>query len=227
MGLRVPDSALADVAVFYEARLGLVTVASRDGGVAFRVGETLLAFVPGPGLPFYHVAVLVPGDRFVAMLDWLRPRVELLPDVAAGQTVFEFPNWDARACYFHDPAGNIVELIAHRGRSESGAVGAFDAAELVGVSELGLVGDPPTLAEKFRDELGLETWDGTVEGEGRLAFVGEQARTLILCRQGRPWLPTGRPAEQHPVEVVLGGEPRGRVVLESGGAISRIGVESR
>ena len=47
-------------------------------------------------------------------------------------------------------------------------------------------------------------------GEARLAFVGEKARTLILCRAGRPWLPTGRPAEAHPVEVVLvAGRPEG------------------
>lgn len=224
VGLRAPEA--ADLATYYEGRLGLAAVASRDGGAAFRIGETVLDFASAAGLPFYHFAVLVPGDRFEAMLEWLQPRVELLPDVATDREVFDFPNWDARACYFHDPAGNIVELIAHRGRSESGVVGAFGAAELVGVSEIGLVGDPPTLASALGNELGLETWDGTVEGEGRLAFVGEQGRTLILCRPGRPWLPTGRPAEAHPLEVALEGEPRGRIVLEAGGFVSRSGSEA-
>ena len=35
-----------------------------------------------------------------------------------GELVFDFTNWDARAFYFHDPAGSIVELIAHRGIGE-------------------------------------------------------------------------------------------------------------
>jgi hypothetical protein len=52
-------------------------------------------------------------------------------------------------------------------------------------------------------ELGL--WDGTVDEPGRLAFVAEKARTLILSPVGRGWLPTGRPAEPYPVEVVLSG----------------------
>jgi len=33
-----------------------------------------------------------------------------------GSGVFDFENWDARAVYFLDPAGSIVELIAHRFR---------------------------------------------------------------------------------------------------------------
>lgn len=28
-------------------------------------------------------------------------------------TLFDFNNWDALACYCLDPAGNILELIAH------------------------------------------------------------------------------------------------------------------
>ena len=151
---------------------------------------------------------------------WARERVELLPDSETGEPVFDFTNWDAEAVYFHDPAGSIVELIAHHGLGETGATGAFAPAELLGVSEVGLVCDPPSLAGALERELGLEVWDGTVAGEGRLAFVGEKGRTLILCRAGRPWLPTGRPAEAHPVEVVLSGAVAGSVPLDAGGSVS-------
>jgi hypothetical protein len=50
---------------------------------------------------------------------------------------------------------------------------------------------------------GLALWSGSLESG--LAFVGERARTLILAPEGRPWLPTGRPAEAHDLEVVLTG----------------------
>ena len=42
-----------------------------------------------------------------------------------------------------------------------------------------------------------------MEGDGRLGFVGERGRVLILADEGRGWLPTGRPAEGYPVAAVL------------------------
>jgi catechol 2,3-dioxygenase-like lactoylglutathione lyase family enzyme len=208
-----------ELAEFYRDRLGLVVVET-DDGLTVEVGESTLEFRPADGTPYYHFALLVPGDRFDAARAWARDRVELLPDRETGEVVFDFTNWDALAVYFHDPAGSIVELIAHRGAGERGATGPFDAAELVGISEIGIVCDPPTTAGDLERELGLELWDGTVAGEARLAFVGEKARTLILCRAGRPWLPTGRPAEAHAVEVVVSGARAATVPLGASGSVS-------
>jgi hypothetical protein len=220
VGPLAPSALLPELAAFSGEQLGL-PVRQEDGAVAVEVGETTLELRAAAGTPFYHLALLVPGDRFEAALAWAAERVELLPDRETGDPVFDFTNWDARALYFHDPAGSIVELISHRGIAEAGATGPFSPGELVGMSEIGIVCDPPSLAAALEHELGLEVWDGTVEGEGRLAFVGEQARTLILCRAGRPWLPTGRPAEAWPVEIVLAGEPAGAIVLEGGGSVRR------
>jgi catechol 2,3-dioxygenase-like lactoylglutathione lyase family enzyme len=180
-----------DLRGFYGGDLGLPVE-----GEEIVVGETRLRFALEAGGAFYHFALLVPGDRFDAALDWAQERVELLGDV------FEFENWDAKAVYFHDPAGNIVELIAHRGLEENGRSGPFVAEELVGFSELGIVGDPPSLLSQLEAQ-GLELWSGTVDEPDRLAFVGEKGRTLILAPPGRGWLPTDRPAEPHPVEYVL------------------------
>jgi catechol 2,3-dioxygenase-like lactoylglutathione lyase family enzyme len=194
--LEAPPAALPKLDGFYAGRLGL----ERHEESGLKVGESKLAFVAGSGEPFYHFALLVPGNRFEAAFDWIGERVELLPG-ANGEVVFDFDNWDALACYFHDAAGNIVELIAHRGIEESIADGPFTAQELVGLSELGLVGDKAVLAGRLRRGLGLEQWDGDLAGEGTLAFVGEKARTFILSPAGRGWLPTGRPAEAHACEV--------------------------
>jgi hypothetical protein len=180
-----------DLRDFYGSELGL----PHDGD-AIVVGETELRFRVEEGGAFYHFALLVPGDRFEAALAWAGERVDLLGDV------FDFDWWDARAVYFHDPAGSIVELIAHRGLEENGRTGAFAADELVGLSELGLVGDPPLLLREL-EQLGLRLWSGTVEESESLGFVGEKGRTFILAPPGRGWLPTGRPAEPHPVVVEL------------------------
>jgi D-alanyl-D-alanine carboxypeptidase len=180
-----------DLRDFYGSELGLPL-----DGEAIVVGETRLRFEVEEGDAFYHFALLVPGDRFDAALAWGRERVELLGDV------FEFENWDAEAVYFHDPAGNIVELIAHHGLEESGRSGGFTAAELLGFSELGIVGDKAQQLRRLESR-GLSLWDGTMDEPDRLAFVGEKGRTVILAPPGRGWLPTGRQAEPHPVEFVL------------------------
>ena len=206
--LRVATGRAADQRDFYASTLELPTQPSPDG-FTVTVGETALSFARGPGEPFYHFALLVPGDRFDAARTWIAQRVALLPHRASGEVVFDFPDWDARACYFHDPAANIVELIAHRDREANGRTGTFRADELRGLSELGLVGAPTQLAPPLTDALGLRVWDGKVADADALAFVGEQARTLILVPEGRGWLPTARPAELHPAEVTLSRDGNG------------------
>jgi hypothetical protein len=162
-------------------------------------GETTLRFVAGEGEPFYHFALLLPGDRFDAALAWADSQFEILADPETGERIFRTTDsWNSSAVYFHDPAGNIVELIAHHGLEEDGRNGAFMPEEILGFSELGLVGDRRALLGRL-EALGLELFRGTVDEPDRLAFVGELGRTFILAPTGRGWLPLGRPAEEHPV----------------------------
>jgi catechol 2,3-dioxygenase-like lactoylglutathione lyase family enzyme len=211
--LRAPSARLSELAGFYGRRLGLTQLESDHERLRFKIGETELEFLAGRGEPFYHFALLVPGDRFEEALAWANARVDLLPDAQKGEVVFDFVDWAAHACYFLDPAGNIVELIAHRGIAETGPDGEFRAADLRGLSELGLVGDPLDMAHALHEQLGLELWDGSAQ-PGRLAFVGEKGRTLILSPAGRGWLPTGRRAEPHKIDVSLQDGPDGEAILE-------------
>ena len=158
--------------------------------------------------PFYHFALLVPGNRFEAAREWLAAGSPLLEHPESGKTTFDFDFWDASACYAHDPAGNIVELIAHHGLEDSAEAGDFHAAELRGISEVGLVTEDLLAALERLRAAGLELWYGEVDQDEGLGFVGRKAHTLILVPTGRPWLPTGQPAESHPVEVVLAGHGR-------------------
>lgn len=206
--LQVGSGVATALASFYGRDLGLPCAET------ITVGETALHFTPAGGAPFYHFALLVPGDRFAAALRWARERTALLCEPGTERTEFDFPAWNACALYFHDPADNIVELIAHRGVGDTGRSGAFTSDELIGVSEVGLVGHPAGLARQLHDGLGLELWDGAVAPDSRLGFIGSKARTFVLCAEGRGWLPTERPAERHPVEVVLSASGRGTVRLE-------------
>jgi catechol 2,3-dioxygenase-like lactoylglutathione lyase family enzyme len=197
--LQAPDGSRSMLEDFYAEQLGFKRI--EQSGVT--IGEARLAFESSPGEPFYHFALLVPGNRFDEALELIAGRTEVLPDLETGEVVFDFDDWNALACYFHDPVGNIVELIAHRGVDETGTKGPFSAAEVVGFSELGLVGNKAEMAAALHSELGLEQWAGDLEHEARLAFVGQKARTFILSSEGRGWLPTGRPAEAHHCDVGL------------------------
>jgi catechol 2,3-dioxygenase-like lactoylglutathione lyase family enzyme len=193
---------------FYGDALGL-PVARADGRLDVSIGAGRLRFTATTeSEPFHHFALLVPGDRFDAAHAWLAERAELLPRSGTdGDTVFPFDAWDALACYCHDPAGNIVELIAHGGIGDGAFAGGRD---LLGISEIGLVTPQPrAAAEALHDELGLELWSGEAGDDAdTLGFVGRQAHTLIICRPGRGWLPTGRPAQEHPVDVTFAGASR-------------------
>lgn len=198
--LATPRDSLDAMRGFYGELLGLP---GDSAALSWQVGSGRIAFTAADGAPFYHFALLVPGNRFAAAKAWLADRAELLPNQHTGGTDFDFDFWNAQACYVHDPAGSIVELIAHRGEEER-PDDEFSAAELLAISEIGLVSDDPaTVADRLREELGMRVWSGDFADASSLAFVGRKAHTLILCRPGRGWLPTGRPAEIHPVEVTL------------------------
>lgn len=198
----VAKARLAEMEDFYSGILGLEQ--SRAAGLRLVVGGSELDFEPHEGAPFYHFALLVPGNRFDAAQAWFAERVQLLTRPGDDRTTFEFGFWDARACYAHDPAGNIVELIAHSGIGMTEADGNdFHPTELREISEVGLVVEDTADVARSLDSSGIPLWFGEVGTMGDLGFAGRQAHTLILCPTRRPWLPTGRPAESHPVEVTL------------------------
>jgi catechol 2,3-dioxygenase-like lactoylglutathione lyase family enzyme len=216
--LEAPGDLLDALAGFY-GKLGLA-VERTAGRVALSAGADELAFAAAAGdaRPFYHFALLVPGGRFAPALAWAREHVQILPGGEDG--VFDFEFWDALACYFHDPAGNIVELIAHADRPGE-ATGAFEPAELLGLSEVGIVSrDPVATVRALERELGLECWSGGPGDGSGLSFVGGKARTLIVSPLGRGWLPTGRPAEVHGVRVLLEGGTGGTLELPEAGAVA-------
>jgi catechol-2,3-dioxygenase len=131
---QVSSEVVGDLQSFYADRLGFESLEIGGGDVlALAVGSATARFSEAAASrsPFYHFALLVPGNRFDAAYEWLGARTQLLPDPDTGDRIFEFDNWSALACYCLDPAGNIVELIAHRGISESPIEGAFSAGEVV------------------------------------------------------------------------------------------------
>jgi hypothetical protein len=200
--LSAPSGGKSALTDFYEQDLGLAPG-----------GPLVFVEVSDGSEPFHHVAFLVPAGRFDAAHAWAAERVGLL--AYEGSTIVPFTHWLGRATYFHDPVGNIIELIAHDDETPGRAGADFSPDELLGISEVGLVVDDPGIAaDELRRVLGLTLFAGDVTGPGGLGFVGRRRRTLILSAPERGWLPTGRPAEIHPVAVTLtGAGTSGEVIL--------------
>jgi hypothetical protein len=208
--LQTAASTCRELARFYGDGLGL----DATGPHAYRIGTTVLGFEPVEnGRPFYHFALRAPRNRFAEARDWLADSAELLPG-GGGGTTFAFTSWDAEACYALDPGDNVVELIAHHKLADDSSLdGSFAARELLGVCELGLVVPDPRVAAQTLEPLGIELWDGTLDEPGQLAFMGGRDGVLILSPPRRGWMPTGRPAELHPVQVAAKGSRRAEVAL--------------
>jgi hypothetical protein len=140
-----------------------------------------------------HFAVNVAPERFEEAVAWARSQAELIQDDVP------FPLWRARAAYYFDSAGNLVELIA-RERAPGDEL-------LIEVSEVGLpVADVGAAVAFLEDELGLPHFSGDRES---FSAVGDDRGLFILVPVGRAWLFTDRPATDAPVRVTIEG-PAGR-----------------
>ena len=74
VGLEAPGILVPELATFYGDRLGLPTATAEAGGLIVEVGESTLELHPADGAAYYHLAFLVPGDRFDAALAWAGAR---------------------------------------------------------------------------------------------------------------------------------------------------------
>jgi hypothetical protein len=153
-----------------------------------RYGASVVRFEPGPAA-CSHFAVNVPPDRFEEAVEWARGQAELIRDDVP------FPLWRARAAYYFDATGNLVELIA-RERAPGEEL-------LLEVSEVGLpVADVGAAVDFLETELQLPHFSGDREN---FSAVGDDHGLFILVPVGRAWLFTDRPAGDAPVRVTIEG----------------------
>jgi catechol 2,3-dioxygenase-like lactoylglutathione lyase family enzyme len=170
-------------------------------------GATRLRFGDGPAV-CSHFAVNVAPHRFDEAVAWARRRVDLLEDDVP------FPAWRARAAYFFDPAGNLVELIA-RQRAPGDEL-------FLEISEVGLpVEDVAEAVAFFEAELGVPHFSGDREN---FSAVGDDRGLFILVPVGRHWLFTEEPATDAPVRVTIDAAgPARRLVVPGSGHVVKLG----
>lgn len=188
---------------FYENVLGLTLTEYPAECLTFNVGRSRLVF--GAALrrrqPFYHLAFSVPYNQFDAAVRWLEQRTAILP-FCGDHRIAEFPDWEARAVYFHDPEGNILELIARKALPNAPSA-LFPRTPIVGLSEIGIVADNVDLAcQALHDHYGVPYFARGPRLRD-VAAMGDDEGLFIVSQTGRGWWPTLRPAERHPLKVSI------------------------
>lgn len=218
---------------FYEGTLGLPVV-ERPGELTVTVGPSRLTFRPpaaeaggagdaggAGGGAFYHFAFNVPQNQILAARAWQLERTPVIPppgnlrDPRLPDDVVHFRHWDAHSVFFWDPAGNLLEHIARHTLGNT-AHGPFSSAELLCVSEIGLiVDDVAAAAATLRRTFALADYHGASE---QFNAVGDEHGLLLVMKRGRNLgFGEGRPAgvfptaaairARRPAEVALAGYP--------------------
>jgi catechol-2,3-dioxygenase len=167
-----------------------------------RYGATRIRFEHGPAA-CSHFAVNVPPQRFEEAVAWARERSHLIQDDVP------FPAWRARAAYFFDPGGNLVELIA-RERAPGDEL-------MLEVSEVGLpVADVGQAVAFLEAELGLPDFSGD---RRNFSAVGDDRGLFIVVPVGRSWLFTEEPATDVPVRVTIEADRSRELIVPGSGHV--------
>lgn len=189
---------------FYVQHLGFPLRGEGPHGFQIQAGPSILEFTNEEvgGEPYYHFAFNIPTNQFQEAKKWLREKTTLLLEKGEDEAHFSF--WPAHACYFEDPAGNIVELIARQNESVS-SESAFSASSILNISEIGLiVKDPPTVGNQLK---GISIIDSQNRPVTNTSFNFMQNSKngvfILLTSPGRRWLFSEKKSEIFPMSITL------------------------
>ncbi len=208
---------LEELRKFYQGVLNVPLVGEEAESLSVQAGRTELSFFAesNGGAPFYHFAFNIPENKLKSAIDWLSGRAQLLKDRRGNHVVY-FDWLDAHSIYFRDPAGNLLEFIAHH-PLKNGRRGDFSVEDILYASEIGLVTeDVPSLAAELDAKLGITNY-AAKQGEAVSDVfrpIGDPYGFFIVVKHRRKWLMTDDPAGLFPVGATVGGPGRKRINLE-------------
>ncbi len=174
---------------FYADMLELPIIGEDESCVTIQAGATRLRFARSAAQnnPFYHFAFSIPENKLDKAIEWTRGRAKILTWHKTGRQIVHFKRWNAHAVYFFDPAGNIVEFIAHH-TLDNAADGSFSPTDILHVNEIGLVAESvPKLVDELEAKVEVKPYQGWSPG---FAAVGDPRGMFICAKRGRIWLPT-------------------------------------
>ena len=189
---------------FYTEHLGFSICGESPNRFQIQVGTSIIEFTNENivGEPYYHFAFNIPSNQFQEAKAWLKGKTTLLLEDGEDEADFSF--WPAHACYFEDPAGNIVELIA-RYNVNPNSESPFSVNNILNISEIGLiVQDAPMVGEQLK-KVNIFERDNDPITNTSLNFMQENNNGvfILLTSIGRKWLFSEKKSEIFPMTIIL------------------------
>jgi len=188
---------------FYSSFLDLPIEEISEKEIIVKMGSSDLIFVETrEANPVYHFAINIPANKIEEARNWLKGRINLLWMNDYNSDVADFVDWHAKSVYFHDPAGNILELIARFDLANESDE-PFSSRGFLCISEVGLV---------FKKEI-FELKTSQLLHDYSLAYfskqppqpqfraIGDDDGLFILVPEDRHWYPTKKPAGIFPMSL--------------------------
>ena len=198
--------ALKHQLVFYHEVLGFPLVHTDAESFTLQAGDSTLTFRKShDGAHIHHFAFNIPTTQFEEAIEWALERVDLLPYQGQSYLDFSESSWDARAIYFYDVGGNIVEFIGRKRYIPHNIPSQFSVASVQCLSEIGLASpNMPMMRQELRQRLGLEVFG---YNHDEFTAIGGDEGLLILVAEGRVWLPTAHSVSGlYPIALELVGQ---------------------
>ena len=190
---------------FYEHILGLRLKLWTEEMADFQIGDSMLRLIKDEkeNHYYYHFAFNIPANKFKEAKSWLKEKVTLLTEDGEDEIEFDGSS-QATSCYFEDPAGNIVELIARKKVAPHSDTREFTTRGILSISEISLTTDGIEAAYRQMQALGLSVrGENQIHLDTHLNFVGDQEDNafILLGPIGRRWLFSEKQAIASPVVI--------------------------
>jgi catechol-2,3-dioxygenase len=203
-------ASIAEMQAFYTQTLGFALLNANTDGFEVQIGDSRLAFhtthLVGKQ-PFYHFACNIPVNKVEEAEKWLfakniAPIAIPVNEDEEPTNIAEFENWNARACYFLDPAGNIVEFIA-RLDSKYTSLKPFAVDSLISISEIGLAcANAKIYAQELREKYDLTSFTKQANNENFWA-LGADNGLFVISTTARTWFPTEQAVQKFPMKIAF------------------------
>lgn len=195
--LRLQTNVLRLQKFFYTDVLAMPLLEESDAHFGVKAAATNLFFESGASA-YYHFAFNIPYFMMSSALEWVKSNVVILTD--NGVELIDFPNWNAKAIYFEDPAGNILEFIGRADISVQETAYAFEPKDIINISEVGLSSnDVLALRKKMEQHLHIPHYSGN---SSKFCAIGNPEGLFILVNQKEKlWYPTNKAAKAFPLKV--------------------------
>ncbi len=197
---------------FYSGIIGLQILKEDEKYFTMNCGGSEITFKAAPENtePFYHFAFNIPENKLSEAKEKLSRKLKLIS--LNGEDEFYFSSWNAHSVYFHDPSGNIAELIARHNLRNSSS-DEFSGKSILSVSEFGLpVNDVEKSYGEINNEFNIPVFSGGVK---EFCAAGNDNGLFIIVNKGRKWFPDCADAEIFPAVIKILSEKSGEIQLEN------------